>query len=75
MKANLAKAAVLDQPQTEFSLIETLRWTPRKGYFLLEEHLTRLLASAEYFDITIDELTMAFGLSIRPFRLRGTAPA
>lgn len=27
------------------------------------------------YDITIDELTMAFGVSIRPFRLRGTAPA
>jgi hypothetical protein len=26
------------------------------------------------YDITIDELTMAFGVSIRPFRLRGTAP-
>ena len=51
----LAKAAVLNQPQTEFSLFETLRWTPGTGYFLLEEHLARLLASAEYFDITIDE--------------------
>ncbi|MGI9602033.1 MAG: hypothetical protein ACR2QE_09120 [Acidimicrobiales bacterium] len=27
------------------------------------------------FDITIDELTLPFGLSVKPFRLRGTATA
>lgn len=47
----LDKAAVLSRPSADFALIETLRWTPNKGYFLLPEHLARLQASAEYFDI------------------------
>ncbi len=43
------KARLLTQPQPEFCLLETLLWTPQMGYFLLEEHLHRLSASAEYF--------------------------
>ena len=46
----LAKAEVLKQPLFNFALIETLRWTPVKGYFILPEHLARFQASAEYFD-------------------------
>ena len=46
----LDKAAVLSHPKLDFSLIETLRWIPDKGYFILPEHLARLQASAEYFD-------------------------
>jgi len=46
----LDKAAVLSHPHRDFALIETLRWTPGKGYFILPEHLARLQASAEYFD-------------------------
>ncbi len=46
----LDKAAVLSHPNRDFALIETLRWTPGKGYFILPEHLARLQASAEYFD-------------------------
>ena len=46
----LDKAAVLSQPRTAFALIETFLWTPGKGYFVLPEHLSRLQASAEYFD-------------------------
>ena len=45
----LDKAAVLSRPGLDFALIETLRWTPGKGYFVLPEHLARLMASAEYF--------------------------
>ena len=51
----LAKAEVLKQPLSDFALIETLRWTPGKGYFVLPEHLTRLRASAEYFDFLFSE--------------------
>ena len=47
----LDKAAVLSRPISNFALIETLRWTPGKGYFILAEHLSRLQASADYFDI------------------------
>ena len=46
----LDKAEVLKQPLSDFALIETLRWTSGKGYFVLPEHLARLRASAEYFD-------------------------
>ena len=54
----LDKAAVLSRPTGDFALIETLRWTPGKGYFLRPEHLARLQASAEYFSIAccVDEL-------------------
>ena len=45
----LDKAAVLSHPNRDFALIETLRWAPGKGYFVLPEHLARLQASAEYF--------------------------
>ncbi len=45
----LLKARVLTTHQPEFSLFETLRWTPQEGYFLLEEHLKRLADSANYF--------------------------
>ncbi|MDO8752990.1 MAG: aminodeoxychorismate synthase component I [Anaerolineales bacterium] len=33
-----------------FSLFETMLWTPKNGYFLLEKHIARLADSAEYFD-------------------------
>lgn len=46
----LAKAAVLTSAPTDFALIETLRWAPGHGYFLLPEHLDRLRDSAEYFN-------------------------
>lgn len=46
----LLKARVLTGSQLEFSLLETLLWTPDQGYYLLDKHLDRLLDSAEYFD-------------------------
>lgn len=46
----LLKARVLtDPPQKEFSLFETLLWTPEEGYFLLERHMARMEDSADYF--------------------------
>jgi para-aminobenzoate synthetase/4-amino-4-deoxychorismate lyase len=45
----LLKARVLTHPPPEFSLLETLRWTPTEGWFLREKHLARLLDSAAYF--------------------------
>ncbi len=43
------KSEVLTRQRPFFQLLETLRWTPEEGYFLLEEHLQRLLDSATYF--------------------------
>lgn len=48
----LLKARVLDvrqQSTADFRLLESLRWAPEEGYALLDEHLDRLRASAEYF--------------------------
>ncbi|MFH2098361.1 MAG: aminodeoxychorismate synthase component I [Pseudomonadota bacterium] len=49
------KARVLTAPQRVFSLLETLRWTPDEGFFLLEYHLERLRSSAAYFGFPLDE--------------------
>jgi len=35
--------------QPQFSLLETLLWTPQEGYAYLAEHLYRLSGSADYF--------------------------
>ncbi|MGF1515307.1 MAG: aminodeoxychorismate synthase component I [Elainellaceae cyanobacterium] len=49
-----AKAQVLHHQRPRFSLLESLRWTPETGYFLLERHLERLCQSAEYFGFCCD---------------------
>jgi para-aminobenzoate synthetase / 4-amino-4-deoxychorismate lyase len=54
----LLKARVLEedsQSRHEFQLLETIRWTPHEGFFLLDLHLQRLSDSAEYFDYVYDE--------------------
>ena len=52
----LLKAHILTAPQQAglVTLLETLRWTPQEGYFLLERHLERLADSAAYFGITLE---------------------
>ncbi len=52
----LSKARVLDTSAAEhsFSILETMLWTSRDGYYLLDEHLERLRDSAEYFDFEFD---------------------
>jgi para-aminobenzoate synthetase/4-amino-4-deoxychorismate lyase len=49
-----AKARVLTAAAPTFELLETLRWDPSSGYFLLEAHLRRLDESAEYFGFRSD---------------------
>jgi para-aminobenzoate synthetase/4-amino-4-deoxychorismate lyase len=46
----LLKARVLTESQPQFSLLETMLWTPEAGFFLRQKHISRLLDSAEYFD-------------------------
>jgi para-aminobenzoate synthetase/4-amino-4-deoxychorismate lyase len=53
-KEALLKARVLTEQQADFSLLETLRWTPEEAYFLLDYHLRRLANSAIYFDYPAD---------------------
>lgn len=37
-----------------FQLLETMRWHPRRGIFLLQEHLDRMALSAQYFGFTFN---------------------
>ncbi len=71
------KAQVLTAKQFDFSLLETMLWTPDDWYFLLTYHLRRLCDSATYFDIPIDidqiqeKLTaIAVSLPSKPHRVR-----
>ncbi|MBI3151484.1 MAG: aminodeoxychorismate synthase component I [Chloroflexi bacterium] len=48
----LLKSRVLTEPPQEFSLFETMLWTPDAGYFLLDKHITRMADSADYFDFS-----------------------
>ncbi len=50
----LAKAQVLWGKRPRFSLLETLLWTPSEQFLLLEGHIERLVASAQYFSYPID---------------------
>jgi para-aminobenzoate synthetase/4-amino-4-deoxychorismate lyase len=61
----LLKARVLTEQRPEFSLLETMLWTPEEGYFLLEKHLARLGDSADYFGYPIDVGIIAKQLSER----------
>jgi para-aminobenzoate synthetase/4-amino-4-deoxychorismate lyase len=47
----LLKGQFLTAPDGEFQLIETMRWSSKEGYYLLERHLDRLAASAVRFRI------------------------
>lgn len=49
----LLKARVLTESPPQFSLLETMLWTPEDGFFLREKHIARLLDSSEYFDFPI----------------------
>lgn len=49
----LLKARVLTETQPQFSLFETMLWTPEEGFFLREKHIARLIDSADYFDFSI----------------------
>lgn len=48
-KECLLKARFLESGPADFSLIETIRWDHRRGWFLLPRHLRRLKESAAYF--------------------------
>ena len=48
------KSLVCRTRPPQFSLLETLLWTPEQGYLFLTEHLRRLQASAEYFSRPFD---------------------
>jgi para-aminobenzoate synthetase/4-amino-4-deoxychorismate lyase len=86
------KARVLSEPRPEFALFETILWSPpgesltaaaagrgeaSRGYWLLDDHLRRLEASAEYFRFALKPReprarleALAATLAGGPFRVR-----
>ncbi|MEI6970879.1 MAG: aminodeoxychorismate synthase component I [bacterium] len=50
----LVKGEVLTTSRPRCDLLETLLWESEGGYFLLEDHLTRLAGSAAYFGVRVD---------------------
>ena len=50
----ITKTKVVSDRSDEFKLLETLRWSPDDGYYLLDYHLARLEASARHFLFDID---------------------
>jgi len=61
LKARVLTSAAHDR---NFELLETLRWAPKGGYFLLEYHLNRMRDSAEYFGFNIDLATIERALTV-----------
>ncbi len=74
-KESQSKAAFLTQDAPDFKIIETMRWEGK--YSLLEEHLERMRASAEYFGFQFEKTTAREALeeiiprfADRPHRVR-----
>jgi para-aminobenzoate synthetase / 4-amino-4-deoxychorismate lyase len=59
----LQKAAFVDAVPREFELVETLRYHPGTGYFLMEDHLARLAASAARFGFAVDAAVVRAALA------------
>jgi branched-subunit amino acid aminotransferase/4-amino-4-deoxychorismate lyase len=59
-----------------FELLETIRWTPGHGFFLLDRHLARIAGSARHFGYVCDAadlraaLDRAVAASAEPLRVR-----
>jgi para-aminobenzoate synthetase/4-amino-4-deoxychorismate lyase len=51
----LLKASILTRATPAFRLLETIGYSPDTGFALLDRHIARLKASAEYFGFVLDE--------------------
>lgn len=69
----ITKARILYERPQPFELLETMRWTPEEGWFLLEEHLDRLARSAEYFDFPLGLPAMYAELTDLAATFQGTS--
>lgn len=58
----LQKAAFVHAHPRDFELLETLRYDRGTGYFLLDEHLARLTASARRFGFALDAAAVVAAL-------------
>ena len=68
-----AKARILAPQSPAFSLLETMRWTPEEGCYLIERHLERLQESALYFGFRLDLAALRLELEQLAARL-GSKP-
>lgn len=59
----LMKGSILGARPEPFSLLETLRWIPDEGYYLLARHTDRVRGAAEYFDISLDDVAVQTALA------------
>jgi len=61
----LTKARILSATNfaEDFELLETLLLVPESGFFLLDEHLSRMQASAAYFDFAFDRKSIQEALT------------
>lgn len=72
----LVKGSILEARPEPFALLETLRWIPEDGYYLLQRHVDRVVGAAEYFDIPLvvsavqDALAAAVADALSPLRVR-----
>ncbi len=71
-KECLLKAKFLEQEPGEFSLIETILWSPRRGWSHVGLHMRRLKESASYFGFRFRGQDIRDGLeaSVRRFKQR-----
>ena len=72
----LLKGSILGRRPRAFDLLETMRWTPEEGIYLLDRHLARLEESARYFGFRcpLSEIRDALGRAVAsaqdPLRIR-----
>jgi para-aminobenzoate synthetase/4-amino-4-deoxychorismate lyase len=66
----LTKSLIVRSPWPQFSLLETMLWTPEDGFFLLEAHLKRIAKSANYFvyPIVQEEISERLGAIASTFQ-------
>jgi len=51
----LLKSAIFGRRPRTFDLLETMRWTPAAGFFLLDRHIRRIHRSSMYFEYAWSE--------------------
>lgn len=57
------KAHFLSKPRPDFLLIETILWSSKQGYWLIDQHLQRIEGSARYFGYPFDHKAIKASLN------------
>jgi para-aminobenzoate synthetase / 4-amino-4-deoxychorismate lyase len=69
----LLKASILMDPVPPFRLLETIGYAPETGFALVDRHLDRMAASADYFGYAFDHDEARTMLAIAQADLRGAS--